>query len=181
MKKIPAGSLLSLCMALLLSGCGCSCDMKDCQNNNKEETIDMNINDEENGCGCSCSESNELDDKGVVTPSGLMYVTLEEAPEGAASPVKGQPVTVHYTGWLDDNGVLGEQFDSSVERGEPFSFVIGKGQVIQGWDEGVMTMKVGEKRRLVIPAHLAYGSRGIPPVIPGDATLVFDVELISVP
>ena len=87
---------------------------------------------------------------------------------------------MHYTGWLDDNGVPGKKFDSSVDRGEPFKFVIGVGQVIKGWDEGVLTMKVGEKRRLIIPAALGYGARGAGNVIPPNSTLIFDVELISV-
>lgn len=108
------------------------------------------------------------------TASGLQY---EEQKVGeGASPTKGKTVSVHYTGWLTD----GTKFDSSVDRGSPFQFSLGVGQVIKGWDEGVATMKVGGKRRLVIPASLAYGTRGVPGVIPGDATLVFDVELLGV-
>jgi peptidylprolyl isomerase len=110
----------------------------------------------------------------VSTPSGLQY---EEQKVGeGASPTKGKQVTVHYTGWLTD----GTKFDSSVDRGSPFQFALGVGQVIKGWDEGVSSMKVGGKRRLVIPSDLAYGTRGVPGVIPGGATLVFDVELLGV-
>lgn len=110
----------------------------------------------------------------VTTPSGLKYVDLRSG-EGA-SPRFGQKAVVHYTGWLTD----GTKFDSSVDRGEPFEFLIGAGQVIQGWDEGVKTMKVGGKRKLIIPPALGYGARGAGRVIPPNATLVFDVELLDV-
>lgn len=116
----------------------------------------------------------ELKAKSVTTPSGLSY---QDAKVGTgAAPVKGKSVKVHYTGWL----VNGTKFDSSVDRKEPFSFNIGAGQVIPGWDEGVMTMKVGGKRRLTIPANLGYGARGAGGVIPPNATLIFDVELLDV-
>jgi FKBP-type peptidyl-prolyl cis-trans isomerase FkpA len=110
--------------------------------------------------------------------SGLEYEILEEGT--GASPQKGNLVTVHYTGWLNDNGQAGKQFDSSHNRHQPFQFYIGMGQVIKGWDEGVMGMKIGEKRRLYIPAALGYGARGAGAVIPGNADLIFDVELIKV-
>jgi len=113
-----------------------------------------------------------------TTASGLQYEIIKEGT--GATPSKGKVVTVHYTGWLDNNGQPGAKFDSSVDRGKPFQFVIGQGQVIKGWDEGVLTMKVGEKRRLIIPAVLGYGARGASGVIPPNATLIFDVELISV-
>jgi peptidylprolyl isomerase len=110
----------------------------------------------------------------IATPSGLKYLELKEG-EGA-TPRTGQLVEVHYTGWLED----GEKFDSSKDRGKSFEFIIGKGRVIQGWDEGVATMKVGGSRRLIIPAALGYGSSGAGNVIPPNATLIFDVELLSI-
>jgi len=93
-----------------------------------------------------------------------------------ASPKSGDTVTVHYTGWLTD----GTKFDSSVDRDDPFAFVLGQGQVIQGWDQGVATMRVGDKARLTIPAELAYGASGYPGAIPPNATLIFEVELLSI-
>jgi peptidylprolyl isomerase len=110
----------------------------------------------------------------VTTASGLQY---EELAEGSGpSPQAGQAVTVHYVGTLTD----GTKFDASTDRGQPFTFTIGRGQVIKGWDEGVMSMKVGGKRRLTIPPDLGYGARGAGGVIPPNATLVFDVELLGV-
>jgi len=112
--------------------------------------------------------------KTVTTASGLKYV---DAIVGkGASPTVGKQVKVHYTGTLEN----GKKFDSSVDRNEPFSFTIGVGQVIAGWDEGVMTMKVGGKRKLIIPSKLGYGARGAGRVIPPNATLLFDVELLDV-
>src|SRR5580692_623704 len=93
-----------------------------------------------------------------------------------ASPKAGDTVTVHYTGWLTS----GVKFDSSVDRNEPFTFVLGAAQVIQGWDEGVATLKVGEKARFTIPPEKAYGSEGYPGAIPPNATLIFEVELLSI-
>ena len=111
----------------------------------------------------------------VTTESGLQYAVLQ--PGGGGSPQPGQEVEVHYTGWLESNGA---RFDSSVDRGQPLRFVIGKGKVIKGWDEGVMDMKLNEKRRLVVPAELAYGDKGAGQTIPPGATLVFDVELLAI-
>jgi FKBP-type peptidyl-prolyl cis-trans isomerase len=110
--------------------------------------------------------------------SGLEYEIIQEGT--GANPQKGDLVTVHYTGWLNENGNPGKQFDSSHKRNQPFQFYIGMGQVIKGWDKGVMGMKIGEKRRLYIPAALGYGAGGAGAVIPGNADLIFDVELIKV-
>jgi FKBP-type peptidyl-prolyl cis-trans isomerase len=110
----------------------------------------------------------------VTTSSGLKYEVLREGNGPVAK--SGQTVSVHYTGWLTD----GTKFDSSVDRGQPFSFTLGAGQVIKGWDEGVAGMKVGEKRKLTIPSDLGYGQRGAGSVIPPNATLVFDVELLGI-
>ncbi len=112
------------------------------------------------------------------TASGLEY---EDTVVGTgASPKTGQTCVMHYTGWLWVNGAKGEKFDSSVDRGRPFEFQIGRGMVIRGWDEGVATMKVGGKRTLLIPPQLGYGSRGAGGVIPPNATLIFEVELLGV-
>src|SRR5204863_2880840 len=110
----------------------------------------------------------------VVTSSGLKYV--DTVVGNGESPTQGSNVTVHYTGYLTD----GKKFDSSVDRNQPFRFVIGVGRVIKGWDEGVATMKVGGKRKLIIPSELGYGIKGSPPEIPPNATLIFDVELLAV-
>lgn len=130
--------------------------------------------------GCGKDSSNKGNKKMAIktTDSGLGYEIIKEG--SGLSPEVGQQVTVHYTGWLDKNGELGSKFDSSVDRGAPFTFVIGVGQVIQGWDQGVMSMKVGEKRRLKIPSKLGYGTRGAGYVIPPNATLIFDVELLKI-
>lgn len=138
-----------------------------------------------------CSESKNIETKNnnikpegnkkvtrIKTDSGLEYEVQQEGT--GATPQKGQKVTVHYTGYLDKNGELGTKFDSSVDRKQPFTFIIGIGQVIKGWDEGVLSMKVGEKRRLIIPSNLGYGPRGAAGVIPPNATLIFDVELIKI-
>ena len=113
-----------------------------------------------------------------VNPSGLSY---EDTVVGTGpSPTKGQTCVMHYTGWLWVNGAKGAKFDSSLDRGRPFEFPIGMGRVIQGWDEGVASMKVGGKRTLLIPPALGYGAAGAAGVIPGGATLLFEVELLGV-
>lgn len=114
----------------------------------------------------------------TTTPSGLKYddVTLGEGTAAAA----GMSVTVHYTGWLTDGVIKGKKFDSSKDRNEPFVFPLGAGHVIKGWDEGVQGMKVGGTRLLTIPAELGYGARGAGGVIPPNATLLFEVELLGV-
>ena len=114
------------------------------------------------------------DAKTATTPSGLQYIDLVQGNGTVAQP--GQMATVNYTGWLTD----GKKFDSSLDRGQPFSFPLGGGQVIRGWDEGVAGMHIGGKRRLIVPPNLGYGPRGGGGVIPPCATLIFDVELLGV-
>ena len=114
----------------------------------------------------------------ITTATGLQYEDTREGSGALASA--GQLVSVHYTGWLYNDGVLGAKFDSSKDRNDPFEFGLGAGQVIRGWDEGVQGMKVGGTRRLVIPPALGYGARGAGGVIPPNATLLFEVELLGV-
>ncbi len=114
----------------------------------------------------------------ITTPSGLQY---EDTVVGSgAEAQKGNYVSVHYTGWLYENGQAGQKFDSSKDRNEPFEFPLGGGMVIKGWDEGVQGMKIGGTRRLVIPANLGHGTYGAGGVIPPNATLLFEVELLGV-
>ena len=122
------------------------------------------------GVGGSMAENKQE----VITPSGLKYIDQEVGTGDVATA--GKTASVHYTGWLEN----GKKFDSSVDRGQPFSFPLGAGRVIKGWDEGVQGMKVGGKRKLTIPSDLGYGSRGAGGVIPPNATLIFDVELLGV-
>ncbi len=119
-------------------------------------------------------EESTPEGRAVTTSSGLQYLELMVGTGATAQA--GQTVTVHYTGWLEN----GTKFDSSVDRGQPFSFPLGAGRVIKGWDEGVQGMKVGGKRKLTIPSNLGYGPRGAGGVIPPNATLIFDVELLGV-
>jgi FKBP-type peptidyl-prolyl cis-trans isomerase FkpA len=113
----------------------------------------------------------------ITTASALQF---EDTVVGSGVEAKpGSNVVVHYTGWLYNNGEQGAKFDSSHDRDEPFIFALGAGQVIKGWDEGVQGMKIGGKRTLIIPANLGYGARGAGGVIPGNATLKFDVELLG--
>jgi peptidylprolyl isomerase len=116
--------------------------------------------------------------KTMTTPSGLQ-ITDSKVGTGA-TPKTGQTCVMHYTGWLYVNGAKGQKFDSSLDRGQPFEFPIGVRRVIAGWDEGVATMKVGGKRTLIIPPELGYGARGAGGVIPPNATLIFEVELLDV-
>jgi len=110
--------------------------------------------------------------------NGLKYTDTNVGT--GAEATKGHKVSVHYTGWLYNNGAKGAKFDSSLDRGQPFAFALGAQQVIRGWDEGVAGMKVGGKRTLIIPPELGYGARGAGGVIPPNATLMFDVELLGV-
>ena len=112
------------------------------------------------------------------TASGLQYDDTK--PGTGNAPARGQTCVMHYTGWLWVDGAKGKKFDSSHDRGQPFQFVIGVGQVIKGWDEGVLSMKVGGKRKLMIPSALGYGARGAGGVIPPNATLLFEVELLDI-
>ena len=114
----------------------------------------------------------------IEMPNGLKY-TDTEAGDGVTATA-GKKVSVHYTGWLSNNGAKGAKFDSSVDRGQLFQFTLGAHQVIAGWDEGVASMKVGGKRTLIIPAALGYGAQGAGNVIPPNATLMFDVELLGI-
>ena len=115
-----------------------------------------------------------MDEQIIETATGLGYVDILEGT--GPRPRPGDSVRVHYTGWLKS----GEKFDSSLDRGQPLVFPIGRGRVIKGWDEGVGSMRVGGKRKLVIPAHLGYGDRGAGSVIPPGATLIFEVELLAI-
>ncbi len=126
------------------------------------------------GPGASGEKTGTMAENMETTPSGLQYTDVKVGT--GASPAQGQTAVVHYTGWLVD----GKKFDSSKDRGQPFTFPVGRGQVIKGWDEGVATMKVGGTRKLVIPPDLAYGARGAGGVIPPNATLTFEVELLEI-
>jgi peptidylprolyl isomerase len=114
----------------------------------------------------------------TTAPSGLQYA--DTVPGQGRSPRRGQTAVVHYTGWLYEGGAKAKKFDSSVDKGKPFEFKVAQGQVIKGWDEGVLTMKTGGKRTLIIPPELGYGAQGAGTDIPPNATLIFEVELIAV-
>lgn len=133
-------------------------------------------------CACLATASMGQEAKGTQkmtkTDSGLQY--HDEKVGTGESPKTGQTCVMHYTGWLWEDGKKGKKFDSSLDRGQPFSFHIGEREVIAGWDEGVATMKPGGKRHLIIPSKLGYGPRGFPGAIPPDATLFFEVELLQV-
>ncbi len=126
------------------------------------------------GEGIMAASEKDPNAQEVTTSSGLKY--MDQVVGTGEVAVAGKTTSVHYTGWLEN----GKKFDSSVDRGQPFSFPLGAGRVIKGWDEGVQGMKVGGKRKLTVPSDLGYGSRGAGGVIPPNATLIFDVELLGV-
>lgn len=132
--------------------------------------------------GCASGSSNQTvaqaADKVKVPGQSLQIKDITVGT--GASPALGKKCVVHYTGWLYENGVKGQKFDSSVDRGEPFEFLIGQSKVIPGWDQGVASMKVGGKRTLIIPPHLAYGPSGSGDLIPPNSTLLFEIELIDI-
>jgi len=123
-------------------------------------------------------EGTKMEYKWQMSPTGLKYQDLKEG--DGPTPKNGQTCVVHYTGWLWEGGEKGKKFDSSVDRGQPFEFTLGMGRVIKGWDQGVSTMKVGGKRLLLVPPQLGYGARGAGGLIPPNATLLFEVELLGV-
>ncbi len=152
--------LLTIVFAVLGFGAGCG-------KSEKSSTSDQ-------PSSSSPSSPTKVNGQPVTTASGLQYWDIVVGKGAMAVP--GKPVSVHYTGWLTN----GEKFDSSLDRGKPFVFPLGKGQVIKGWDEGVAGMKAGGKRQLRIPPELGYGDSGAAGVIPPKATLIFDVELLEV-
>ena len=160
-RKENTGAMKWVLLTTVLIASGC---------NGKENLEVENEKPEENAV-----ESTESVNAGeITTASGLKYIDLTE---GAGDiPEPGQVAVVHYAGWLED----GTKFDSSVDRGQPFKFPLGQGRVIKGWDEGVATMKVGGKRKLTIPSDLGYGAQGAGGVIPPNATLIFEVELLGI-
>jgi peptidylprolyl isomerase len=129
-------------------------------------------------CAATIGATPTLAQPATTTASGLQIIDTKVG--SGASPKSGQTCVMHYTGWLYENGTKGKKFDSSVDRGAPFEFKIGTHQVIGGWDEGVASMKVGGKRTLIIPPALGYGAQGAGNVIPPNATLIFDVELLAI-
>ncbi len=149
--RVMHGIILGLLVALLLVLSGCSAKETENQTEGDEQAMDV-----------------------ITTASGLQYQDL--AVGSGAEAKAGDTVSVHYTGWLED----GTKFNSSLDRNQPFVFTLGKGAVIQGWDEGVAGMQIGGKRRLTIPPDLGYGSRGAGNVIPPNATIIFEVELLGI-
>ena len=166
MKKILFGSMGMLCSGVLGS-------FLQLAMSNNAATAFANISEQQFGYNQVAVAVNK-DAKTITTPSGLKYTVLKAGKGVTAKP--GQKVFVHYTGTLTN----GKKFDSSRDRGEPFSFILGQGQVIAGWDEALSTMKVGERRKLTIPPKLGYGAAGAGGVIPPNATLIFDVELLKI-
>ncbi len=188
-RSLQNGFALSFVLSSLLLATGCTSQKEQCSIEGSEANkITTRAADAQTAQ--KTLENNQIDkqtesDKSMTkikTASGLEYEILEKGDETSTTPAKGANVVVHYTGWLADaqgNPRLDKKFDSSVDRGQPFQFKIGIGMVIKGWDEGVLSMHKGEKRRLFIPAKLGYGASGAGAVIPPNANLIFDVELIN--
>lgn len=155
--------------------CGC-CAGESCACKHEHSE---NVKDSKTNIGGENKMSENMDKAGSRqrSNSGLEWEVIKTGQ--GETPKRGQVVTVHYTGWLNEGGKPGKKFDSSVDRGQKFQFVIGVGQVIQGWDEGVMSMKKGEKRMIYIPSNLAYGTRGAGSVIAPNSNLIFEVELFD--
>lgn len=160
MKKLISGVMCGVAVVLLN---GCSCDMAKKEAAQEEPKTEVAV-------APAVKE----------TASGLKYEIVTVAAADAPKAEAGKNVKVNYTGWLEENGAQGAKFDSSADHGAPFSFTVGAGQVIKGWDEGVALMAVGEKTRFTIPAALAYGEKGIEGAIPANANLIFEVELLEV-
>lgn len=167
-RSIMNKSILFWLMPIMLMGNGCA------QKNDQKDTA------QSAATPTNIQQGSKMESRlqRHTTTTGLSYEIAQEG--NGRSPRRGERVVVHYTGWLDEQGKPGKKFDSSVDRKAPFDFTIGVGQVIRGWDEGVLSMKVGEKRRLFIPANLGYGDAGAGRVIPPNAKLIFDVELLSI-
>ncbi len=186
MKRTLLSIITGTCL-LLTAGCCCQKGHNAATSSNKSEAINTNTPDsntpektQENTLQAKLETQKDLNtmDKITRTATGLGYEVL--TPGTGPKPTTGQTVTVHYTGYLDNNGELGRKFDSSIDRGQPFSTQIGVGRVIAGWDQGLLNMQVGETCRLYIPANLGYGARGAGAAIPPNANLIFDVQLLAV-
>ena len=168
-------------LVTMLSGCGCGCNCPSCGAKDKfvseQKAAEHDQHKAAHG-SCSCASCKSKTSKGKKMETELRWDIVKEG--SGDTPKPGQVVVVHYTGWLNEGGKPGRKFDSSVDRGQKFEFVIGACRVIKGLDQGVISMKKGEKRRLYIPSHLAYGQRGAGGVIPPNADLIFDVELFDI-
>ena len=167
--------------ALLIS---LSCMLTACDANDKKQEPKAETTKAVNATKpVETTKAPSMESKERTFASGLKVTRMpnsKQVTESDQNPSRGQRVTVHYTGWLSDGGKRGMKFDSSVDRGQEFTFTIGVGQVIKGWDEGVMTMKVGETCEIFIPSAMGYGSRGAGAKIPPNADLIFEVQLIKV-